>query len=223
MYTYLLINIFTLLGPLALSFDKKVAFYKNWRYLFPALGLNGIVFLVWDHFFTVWNVWSFNPQYITGIYFWELPLEEILFFLTVPYACLFIYECVRSYFPKDYLYSSRRYIGLALILICLVIYFIYPDRIYTTTTTLGLAFLLFIVLVSGPANYLGWFFMAYLISIIPFALVNGVLTSFPVVSYNDAENMGIRLGSIPADDLFYNMFMLLLPVSVYERLRKDRS
>jgi hypothetical protein len=40
---------------------------------------------------------------LVGIYFGGLPLEECLFFLTVPYASVFIYACLKAYFTTDYL------------------------------------------------------------------------------------------------------------------------
>lgn len=100
MSLYLWINILTLAGPLALSFDKKVAFYKHWKALFPALLLVGTAFLIWDEYFTQHGIWGFNPSYLSGIYLGHLPLEEILFFFTVPYACVFIFACIEAYFPK---------------------------------------------------------------------------------------------------------------------------
>jgi lycopene cyclase domain-containing protein len=63
--------------------------------------------------------------------------------------------------------------------------------------------------------------------LIPFFLVNGILTGSwidePVVWYNNAENMSIRLGTVPADDLFYNMAMLLMSVSLYEFFKTKKT
>ena len=56
-----------------------------------------------------------------------------------------------------------------------------------------------------------------------FVLVNGVLTYLPVVWYNDLENSGLRLVSIPADDIFYGTALLLMNVSIYERLLSWQS
>jgi lycopene cyclase domain-containing protein len=57
--------------------------------------------------------------------------------------------------------------------------------------------------------------------LIPFWIINGILTVLPVVWYNDLENLGIRLGSIPADDIAYNLAMLLGIVTIYERILKN--
>ena len=100
---YLYLNIFTILFPLLLSFDRKVTFYKNWPYLWPAIILNAALFIIWDELFTQAGIWGFNEEYLVGIYLFNLPLEEVLFFITVPYACVFIYECLNAYITKDLL------------------------------------------------------------------------------------------------------------------------
>ena len=104
-FTYLLINFLTIFFPIILSFDKRVQFFKSWKFIFPGLFITGLLFLLWDYVFTIYGVWSFNPDYIIGVYMLNLPLEEILFFVTVPFACIFIYECLNYYVKKDFLIS----------------------------------------------------------------------------------------------------------------------
>lgn len=74
---------------------------------------------------------------------------------------------------------------------------------------------------------MGRFYFSYLFVLIPFFIVNGILTgSFidqEVVWYNNHENLGIRIGTIPADDLFYNMLMLLMVTSIYEGLKNRKK
>lgn len=221
--TYLLINFLTILFPLLLSFDKKVHFYTRWKHLFPALLLSGIVFLFWDHLFTVYEVWSFNPDHIIGLYLFELPIEEILFFLTVPFACVFVYECLNAYVRRDLLRSATPYLTGALILLCIVLLLKYHDRVYSLITfgLLG-AMLLFVQFAAKPV-WLSRFYLAFIVSLIPFYLVNGLLTSIPVVLYNDAENMAFRIGTIPLEDHFYSLAMLLLNVYLYEYFKKREN
>ena len=68
------------------------------------------------------------------------------------------------------------------------------------------------------------FYFAYAFILIPFSIVNGILTGTfidqEVVWYNDQENLGMRLGTIPVDDIFYNMLMLLACVTLYERFKE---
>ncbi|MEO0473979.1 MAG: lycopene cyclase domain-containing protein, partial [Bacteroidota bacterium] len=94
------------------------------------------------------------------------------------------------------------------------------DQWYTSVTFLSLAVILLWTVRRKSPDWLGHFFSAYLISLIPFLLVNGVLTALPVVIYNNTENLSLRLGSIPVEDTMYNMLMLLLTIGVYEALGK---
>lgn len=220
MYTYLLLDLLIIAGPLALSFDKKVAFYKKWKYIWQGILLNLFVFLPWDMVFSAIDVWSFNPDYILGWNFLYLPFEEYLFFLVVPYAAIFIYACLEAYFPNDVLFRHRKWMAWLVVVIALAVYFTHMDRFYTAVNTLYLSFGLLMILLSGKNLFLGRFFMTYFIILIPFLIFNGALTSLPVVKYNDAENLGIRLLSIPLDDVFYCMGMLLIPLASYARISR---
>lgn len=218
--TYLLINFLTVLFPVILSFDKRVRFFQSWKYIFPGLFISGLLFLFWDYLFTIYGVWSFNPDYVKGIYFLNLPLEEILFFVTVPFACIFIYECLNYYIKRDLLESVSVYITYLLIVLCAVLLVLFYDRVYTLITYGLLLVILLIAQFVLRLKFLSRFYLAYLVSLIPFYIVNGLLTSIPVVMYNNEENMAFRVGTIPFEDHFYSMAMLLLNIIFFEYFRK---
>lgn len=219
MYTYLMLNIGTLAGPLLLSFDRKVAFYRQWRALFPAIAFTAVAFIIWDIIFTEQGVWSFNPEFLVGIQLLGLPLEEWLFFLTVPYACMFIYECLNAYITRDILKNVAKPLTWTLIGILLVLAAIHWGRTYTVVTFIWLGVWLLLNQFWIKGTYMGRFFLSYFICLIPFLLVNGVLTALPVVIYNDMENLSFRIGTIPVEDTMYALLLLLMNVNIYEYLK----
>ena len=186
--------------------------------------LPAIFYIVWDSYFTSKGVWSFNPDYITGIRIAGLPIEETLFFFVVPYCCVFIYECVRVYFPgikNDALADKILKLLSALLFIAGVFYL---KKAYTSYTFIFFA--LFVSLFYGFKKYFSGFktlvfLVSYAIILVPFLLVNGLLTAIPVVLYNDTENLGIRIYTIPFEDIFYGMLLVFMNIVLYEKLRTE--
>jgi lycopene cyclase domain-containing protein len=222
-YAYLLINFLSVIFPFLLSFDKRVRFYKSWKFIWPGLLITGMLFLAWDIVFTVKGVWSFNPNYILGITFFRLPLEEILFFLTIPFSCIFIYECL-NYYVKWQIADQIIKILTALLLVASVIILVFfHDRLYTLINFGTLLFMLLLLVYFLKVKWLNRFFLAYLVSLIPFYIVNGILTSIPIVMYNNAENLAVRVGTIPVEDHFYLMSLLLMNVAFFEYYRKRNA
>jgi lycopene cyclase domain-containing protein len=218
-YTYLLINFLTVLFPVMLSFDRRVQFYKSWKFILPGIAITGMMFLFWDVLFTIRGVWYFNSSYVTGLTFFHLPAEEILFFITVPFACLFIYACLNYYVKWN---ISARLATIISGLICLsAILLLIPhyNKLYTLVTLSLVLFLVILFQYGFKANWLGRFYRTYFISLIPFYIVNGLLTSIPVVIYNNAQNMDRRIGTIPVEDHFYLMAMLLMNIGLFEYFR----
>jgi lycopene cyclase domain-containing protein len=233
-YTYFLILAASLAGPLLLSFDKKVAFYKKWKYLFPATLLPALFFLVWDELKTRAGVWSFSDEYITGAKLLSLPIEEVLFFFVVPYCCVFIYECIVCYFPivkqKGWGRPVLMMIGVLFLLAAVFSY----GKGYTFYTSLFNALfiaMLFLFQKWFKGFNASAFLISYLVVVIPFLIVNGLLTGIPVVLYNDSENIGFRIFSflpwpmnnIPVEDIFYGMLLILMNVALFERMRSKAA
>ena len=224
-YTYLLVDLGCLLVPLLFSFHPSIRFDREWKFIaLPALVVS-LFFLVWDALFTAHGVWGFNPDYLLGIYVYNLPLEEILFFLCIPYACVFTYFCIHKFVPA----LRTKNVGIfaillasALILAGLLNY----THLYTLTTLVlcgaGILAARFLI-----PNALAVFFTAYLLVIPFFLLSNGILTgtflAAPVVWYNNEEMMGVRMLTIPAEDIFYGMLLILMNVTGYEWMRARQN
>ncbi|MBK8684490.1 MAG: lycopene cyclase domain-containing protein [Bacteroidetes bacterium] len=92
-FTYLLVDLGSFLVPFIFSFHPKLKFYKEWKHLGKALLVCLLIFLPWDMYFTQKGIWGFNPDYLCGVYIYNLPLEEVLFFICIPYASLYTYHC----------------------------------------------------------------------------------------------------------------------------------
>ena len=99
MSLYLWLNIATF-GTIFLSFDKKVAFYKYFKALSISMFLTAVVFIPWDSLFAYKGIWGFNDKYIIGPRIFKLPIEEWLFFITVPFSCTFIHYVLKAYFKN---------------------------------------------------------------------------------------------------------------------------
>ncbi|MFU8844748.1 MAG: lycopene cyclase domain-containing protein, partial [Bacteroidales bacterium] len=212
---YLYLNLFTISIPLILSFDKKVAFYRNWKYLFPAIFIMVTLFIAWDAIFTYYGIWSFNDDYLIGFRMLGLPLEEWMFFIVVPYACVFIYACLIAYLKVDPLKKIYRPFLLVLSFILIVSAAIHFNRLYTSITFFATSLLILYNLKKNQP-WLSMFLLSYFVIIIPFLTVNGILTgSFiddQVVWYNPAHILNIRIGTIPVEDIIYNLMMLMMTV-----------
>ena len=50
--------------------------------------------------------------------------------------------------------------------------------------------------------------------------LTGMFTEEPIVWYNDMQNMGLRLGTIPVEDLIYLLGYLLLVTIIYESTKR---
>lgn len=221
-YTYLFLNLGSILIPFIFSFEKRLRFVKDWPALIPALFITAAFFIVWDHFLTIWGVWGFNPTYVTGTWIWDLPLEEWMFFICIPYACMFTYGSLNTLFPKEPFQKYAQNITAVWIVVLSIVVVFNTDKLYTgIKLSLTVALLLYVYFQRYA--WLGKFYRAYFVSLIPFFIVNGVLTKLPVVIYNDAENLGIRLISIPVEDTQYTLLMLLMNTVLFEFFKEKRS
>lgn len=206
-----------------MSFEKKIHFIQHIKKVFVSIFTAMVIFIPWDIWFTEQKVWSFNQEYLSGLIIFKLPIEEWLFFITIPYALLFIYENIKTFLKTRPIYKIEQYINIILILVFLYTAAHNHDKIYTfvTFTLLGMFFIIKTIL-SLKYDIMK-VYITYAISLLPFLIVNGLLTYLPIVNYNNSENLSIRILTIPLEDFFYGLLLFLINVSVYEYISKKQS
>lgn len=216
MSLYLLLDIGSLSVPFLFSFHPKIRFYKTFKAFLPALILSAGVYISWDIIFTQKEVWGFNATYLSGLSFLHLPIEEWLFFIAIPYACVFTYFTLNKIYPAIKL--SKRvttYTNYILVIMLLLLVFFNTDKAYTSVNALT-SLIILASAIKWQFDTLQKFYIPFLILLIPFLIVNGVLTgSFiegEVVWYNNLENLGIRIFTIPIEDIIYALGLILLNV-----------
>ena len=226
-HLYFLLNLASLSIPFAFSFHPKLQFYKLWKYFFPATAIMMVIFVSWDILFTHFGFWGFNEKYLSGMHLGNLPVEEWLFFVCIPYACLFTIYSFKNLLPKFSLPSkavSIVYYSLQTVLIAVLLY--NYNKWYTAVNFVYAIVLLAWVFNRDPDS-LKVFLPVFAVLLIPFFIVNGFLTGSwieeEVVWYNNAENLGIRIGTVPIEDSVYALSMLLTMFFLMEKFRKRNS
>ena len=141
-YLYLTILVFSFIVPVSYTFHPRLKFYQNFNSFALGFLLMFFVFIPWDIWFTDLGIWGFNQDYLTGIFFFNLPLEEYLFFFVIPYVCIFTYHvvCVLS---KPSIFSSNK-IAYFLSVLLFVFGVVFLHKWYTSITFISLSVLLLI-------------------------------------------------------------------------------
>ena len=216
MSLYLYINIAIIFFPLLLTFEKRIKYYSKIKNLTVAILLISYLFVAWDIFATFRGHWSFNPNYVLEIKFLGIPIEEVLFFITVPFSCLFAYEGIKYYFKDSKLFSINKLIPNSIGILFLALAFVSIGGEYTTLALASMGFTIIFIsnfMIELFFSKLFWIYIAF--TILVFLIFNYLLTSIPVVEYSSLAIIGFRVITIPIEDFMFNFSMLTLYLAVY--------
>ncbi|MAO33790.1 MAG: hypothetical protein CMD03_03430, partial [Flavobacteriales bacterium] len=141
------------------------------------------------------------------------------------YCCVFTYEVFLKLNLKNN--KTTHLLTLVLASIILLIGIIYYNKIYTAITFISLAFLLIILFVYKKDFTQTFYFTYIIITATFFILVNGILTGgtldIPPVWYNNNETLNIRIWTIPVEDFFYSMLLILSNIWVFEVFKSRKN
>lgn len=99
-YSYIAVLIGCLLGSGWLEIVLRTRVYRRWMRLGLSVLPVLIIFTLWDIYAISQGHWTFDERYVTGIIaVANVPLEEILFFISIPICGVLTLEGVRSTKP----------------------------------------------------------------------------------------------------------------------------
>ncbi|WP_313368265.1 lycopene cyclase domain-containing protein [Sphingobacterium mizutaii] len=223
-YTYSAILFFTVIICFIASYDKRIYFNRHFGEFLKSAIIVAIPFIAWDIWFTAKGVWWFNTDYTLGIVLAGLPIEEWLFFICIPFSCIFTYFCFEKFFRLEWLSGFNNLIVFISVIICSVMALLHYDKIYTLITAIAtlttLIYLHFIV----RAEWIGKASLVFTVLMLGFLPVNGVLTGTglesPIVNYNPRDFLGVRILTIPIEDAVYGYTQFLLVLYFFKLFKK---
>ncbi|MFY1046351.1 lycopene cyclase domain-containing protein [Chryseobacterium sp. GP-SGM7] len=226
-YTYLAINFFTIIICFIFSFHPKIKFHRHFGAFLMASLTVAVFFIAWDTWFTEKGVWWFNDQYLIGKRLFGLPIEELLFFICIPFSCVFTYFCLDKFFKLDWKPSVEKvFVVISIILYCILALF-FRDKIYSFVTFLTTAISLTSLYFVLKVRWIGKASLIYLFLMPGFLAVNGILTGTgldsPVVNYNPKDFIGFRILTIPVEDIVYGYEMILWNLFFFYKFKKDEQ
>lgn len=227
MSLYLWINVLSLSVPFLVSFHPRIKLYKNWGALFLAMIIAMIPFIVWDIYFTEKGYWGFNEEYLMGISIFNLPIEEWLFFICIPYACIFTHLALLELNPKILLSEKTMKIVTYGVFALLALVLVYNTGKMYTFLDMAYGIIVLAWVYWKNKILLRSFYLTFLVMLIPFVIVNGVLTGYgipgEIVWYNDVQNLGMRFITIPLEDFVYAFSMILSVLYLFNQFKKEES
>lgn len=221
-FTYYLFNILVFLPVLVLSFVTDVKPHRHLLGLLAGYLFVSFPFMVWDVWAVAAGHWHFNEAYVTGPYLFDVPLEEYLFFLTVPFAAVYVWGLVKKFV------ADRSLAGIFPLLVFGIVGGIsvwmlinFWDNGYTRSAAIA-SLIAVLVAASSRIAYTWRFWTFQLLLLGLFLVFNSILTMLPIISYGPDAIIGFKIGDIPIEDFLFNFAFINLFLLVFNAADRPR-
>ena len=205
---YLLFNLLVLAGPVALSFWSRTRFVHLWPLVAAAAATAAVPYVAWDAWVTGRH-WWFNPEYSLPHRPLGLPPGEWLFFLTVPFACIFTWRTLAKP-ERGHLSPGRGWIYLAAVaLLPLSVWLWSLGKEYTSLAVGALGVSAIVDRAVGTRLLTHTRYPRFVAMLMGLTFVfNGYLTARPVVLYDASYQLDVRIWTVPVEDFVYGLSLM---------------
>lgn len=222
-YLYLLVVLGAFALPFMASFSRKFPFVKFWRGVFFGIGVMLLVFLPWEYWLISKGVIGFNPEMIIGTKVGNIPWESILYLIAIPFAFCYFYEWLNKRTQIKIPPTIERRTTAAIIFVCFVLSIVCVQQLFTFTTCSLLCLFLIWHLLVMKSDYLGRFYLAFLLFQLPLflikSLMTGLFTNEAIMWYKTTEHLGVTMLTLPLESMAFDMLMLLIVITAHENFK----
>lgn len=213
--TYYIFNLLVFLPVLILSFVTDVKPHKHIRALLAGFLFVSVPFIVWDVWAVAAGHWGFNSTYVTSPRLFGLPIEEMLFFITVPFALIYVWGVVKKFIADRAVLPLFAYLMFG-IAGGASVFFLITQWSNGYTRSAMIASLIAIVFAAfSKIAYSLRFWIFQLVLLVLFIVFNGFLTSLPIITYGNDAIIGYKIFNIPLEDFFFNFAFINLFLLVF--------
>ena len=220
-FAYLLLLLLFIVIPAILGIQKQVHFSNKLKYLFPSILFTGAIFAIWNIRFTQLGIWSFNPSFLVGLNILNLPLEIWLSFLLIPFSSVFVYEFLKiklNHFEKANIFLA---VSLVIFVTVAMLSYFSRQKLFTFFTFFLLTIYLgYTIFRNRFRKHYTKFYITYIISLFPFLIFMGVLSSVNAIYYNPDHILGNYAFGITIENFAYLFLLLLMNITIYEYLKE---
>lgn len=212
---YLFLDVGAIATAVGIGLWRSQNWIASWRKTLLAIGISMAPFVAWDVCATAAGHWSFNPAFTLGATVALLPIEELLFFIVIPLVTLCVWELCAPMTGKSRVFTAIQWtiVAAAAILAAANLTHVYSLLAAASACLVAIGWL------WRPYGAARWgAFVA--IMFVLFLAANTVLTALPIVQYNPAQYSGVRIGTIPVEDFFYNFALVGACVLAYGHISR---
>jgi lycopene cyclase domain-containing protein len=218
-----LLNLILFVIPLLLSFDKRGQVFKDWKVLFPAVGITGIVAVIIKMFFARSKFVIYDQSQMSGITFFEIPVEAALYCFTIPFAGICIYNYLNGRFPENELEKYSLSLSNILLGLSIAIIFFAYNKAYAVITFSFLLLLLLYIEYINKYRFMYRFYRAYGLFILLYILSQLLFNSGKAIGYNADHTLKFNLIYVPFENYFLLGLLLLSAVYLFEIFKRPRN
>lgn len=219
---YLLFNLVVIIVPFVAGFFPRTRYVHMWPQVFGAALIVLVPYIIWDIQVTGRH-WWFNELYTMDWRLLGLPPGEWLFFITVPFSCLYIWYMLPESW-SEFRVDARIWRLVLFVLLPLSFVLWLSGKEYSALAALAMGLTPIVDLLLKTHIFKQLKTLVFIPTVVGLTFIfNTWLTWRPVVLYGVEYQLDVRLGTIPLEDFFYGMSHLCYCAIVFEWLKKRRD
>jgi len=219
-WIYLISQVVLFIIFIIAGWKGKFDLFWKMKYMVPAIIISGALFIFWAVRFTELNIWQINSASVTGLYIFKLPVEIWLYYIVLPLNVFMLYELAKKKFNPVRQPNYLVILSLFLLVVFAVLAYAFRKNAYSFIvfifTTLFLGYIIFR---NRFKPFYAVFYTTFLISLVPFYVLEGIANNLPVAEYYNAYISGIRIFYVPVENIAGFFLLALLNIFIYEFLK----